>query len=260
VPPPTRKRGASQISPPAAAANKRARHDARTSRYALLDAASGAYEAVPGARPGNQNSRRVVRKTAGLIEATVPRAQQRDTTLAFIAGAKAGHGLSKMNSGKGLHMAHGRSVDELKKTMVAVLNEVSAADPARRDRAASAFVEFTTGYVSSDAEDADAEDVRANARRMVAARATPAARLAPFDRILRRLNRVSRNLAGGDPATNSGLGNAQDLATRRDHQVFRHMLRRSKMLDRLQKTLGMKPERILRDATGRAVTSTLDHP
>lgn len=233
-----------------------ARHYARAGRYAFYNPTSDQFEARPGVRPGNQNTRKVVNKSADLIERRIPSGQRRDTTRAFLQGARKRLRLSDMNAGEGLHMAHGRSVDELKQTGVAVLNAALKASPARRQRIAEEFGAFAAGWISSDAE--DAPTVRTLARAMATSR-SKATQVKAMDKLLPRFNRVSRNLVGADPKKNIQQGSAQDLPLQRDGKVFPHAEVRSLLLNKLQRFLEIPHERINREAGGALSSSTMNY-
>lgn len=229
-------------------------------KFIDYDPSTGLFTPVPGARPNNQNTAGVVKRTANYIAKNIPLAQRRDTTRIFVEDAAKKRKLSAMNSGAGLHMGHVRSIDELKHTYVEALNATSSTSlpAAKRKKLANAVHSFADGYISSDAEDSDREMVRKSARVITDPNVAPKKRTDAATFLLKRQNRTTRMLSGADPHTNMVIKSGQDLPTQRNGKVFAYADKRSKLLDSLQDHLGMAHEKILKEK-GKALTSTMDY-
>ncbi len=166
----------------------------------------------PGIRPTNQNTAKVQEKSRNALIKHVPdRKILRKITKRYERGVAKKIKLSKMNGGKGLHMAHVVSAKALATLEADMINLARhETDPAKRSEIIADLEEWATGHISSDAEDSEKEKIRTNLRKAATPGEDDASSSAHASHALLRLNPSSRNLVGGDGSTNSGIGQHED--------------------------------------------------
>lgn len=226
------------------------------STYFQIDTVTGEYSGIPGKRPGNQSSASNVRKVVEYLTETVPQKFRHEIQQHFIDSYYEGDRLSEMNDGNGIDIAHVISAHELKRILTGVLNMAAKLKKSGTQPGIKTIQkdirEFADGFITTDASDAD--DVAELADRM-ASGSTPEERGRAADALLSRLNRVRKNLTGGDASTNRKIAEWRDVWSRVDGLVAEPVAKRLKLMERTSKKLGIQ-ELQSKTERGRELSST----
>ncbi len=222
------------------------------SKYFSHDPKLKLFKKTSGVRPSNQSYITTVRNVAEWIIEAVPVAMRHTIQKRFLEEADS-IGLSKMNGGKGIDMAHVISIAEIGGLVTAMLNVRSVVHlAAKQTEKMQAARQFVRDFLTTDAEDKKEFDLIVQTMmRKGSARVLGQA----ADQLMDRLNRVRKNLTGGDAATNRTILQHRDVWPMKDGTVRKELKKRQKAVGALGKKLGVAEFKAL--VLGKkAVTST----
>lgn len=161
-----------------------------------------------------------------------------------------------MNDGEGIDIAHAVSAQELKQIVTGMLN---IATRLKKSSAASAFArfqqtsaDFASGFITTDASDED--EVQDTVDKIIHG-TTAAQRGEAADALLSRLNRVRKNLTGGDASTNRAIAEDRDVWSQADGTVVEPVEKRLKLVHDVSSEFGLEEKQPM-VKMGKAVTST----
>jgi hypothetical protein len=226
------------------------------STYFALDTATGEFSGIPGKRPGNQSSAANVRKVVEWISESVPANLRHTIQQHFIDSYNRGDKLSEMNDGEGIDIAHVVSAQELKEIVTGMLNVATrlkkSSSPSAFTRFQETSTDFASGFITTDASDEDeVEDTVDTIIRGTTAKQ----RAEAADALLSRLNRVRKNLIGGDASTNRAIAEDRDVWTQSDGTVVEPVEKRLKLVHTVSSEFGLQEKQPM-VKMGKAVTST----
>ena len=226
------------------------------STYFALDTATGEFSGIPGKRPGNQSSAANVRKVVEWISESVPANLRHTIQQHFIDSYNAGDKLSEMNDGEGIDIAHVVSAQELKEIVTGMLNIATRLKKSSSSSAFASFqktsADFASGFITTDASD---EDEVADSVDTIIRGTTTKQRAEAADALLSRLNRVRKNLTGGDASTNRAIAEDRDVWTQTDGTVVEPVEKRLKLVHTVSSEFGLQEKQPM-VKMGKAVTST----
>jgi hypothetical protein len=226
------------------------------STYFALDTSTGEFSGIPGKRPGNQSSASTVSKVVEWLSDCVPANMRHTIQQHFIDSYNRGDSLSEMNDGEGIDIAHVISAKELKEIVTGMLNIATKLKKSSSQSAIAKFRKtsagFASGFITTDASDQDEiEDTVDKIIHGTAAKERGEA----ADKLLSRLNRVRKNLTGGDASTNRRIAEDRDEWTQTDGAVVEPVKKRLKLVHDISGEMGLQEKQPMLE-NGVPVTST----
>lgn len=192
---------------------------------------TGGHIVPTGKRPTNQSHASVIRRSAKVQHDKISPKNRPKSVQRFIDELKKGVPLSRMNGRKGVDMSHVISAREIATILSKADAEIRRITSAtKRAKRAEENENAMTEFISSDEEDDNVRVFRRDIREMYSKK-SGSIRVNAANRVLRRLNRTSRNLMGGDASRNRGIQQHRDIPVLRDKRVPPYIQKRIRIAD-----------------------------